>query len=159
VEKVFKANFKVRWGDLDILAHMHNTAYLDVAADVRMLYFESNGFSMRDFENRQIGPVVLRDEIEYFRELRHLDDFEVHHLLSGMSENCSQYRIRNDFFRYDGIKAASVTSTAGWFDLKKRTLVKPPQEIFDVIQKIVKTEDFEILPNKSSKKVSLYDLY
>lgn len=30
--------FHVRWGDMDFNAHMRNTAYLDISADVRMMY-------------------------------------------------------------------------------------------------------------------------
>ena len=31
------------WGDMDFNSHMRNTAYLDKAADVRMMFFASNG--------------------------------------------------------------------------------------------------------------------
>ena len=55
---------------MDFNAHMRNTAYLDLSADVRMMYFAEHGFSMREFETLKIGPVILKDEIEYFRELK-----------------------------------------------------------------------------------------
>jgi len=68
--EIFEKTFHVSWGDLDSNAHMKNTAYLDKAVDVRMMYFESQGFSVREFERLHLGPVVKTDEIEYFRELR-----------------------------------------------------------------------------------------
>jgi len=149
--EIYKVLLKVRWGDLDFNAHMANTAYLNAAADVRMMYFEEHGFSVRNFESLQIGPVVIKDEITYYKELRLLEDIEVHHLISGMSEDGSRFRFRNDVYRLDGKKAASVTTTAGWLDLKKRALVTPPQKLFEAMKGLVKTEDFEILPNSSQK--------
>jgi len=130
---------------------MANTAYLNTAADVRMMYFEENGFSVRNFENLRIGPVVMKDEIAYYKELRLLEDLEVHQLAAGISEDGSRFRFKNDFYRPDGKKAASVTTTAGWLDLNKRVLVTPPPKLFEAMQRLAKTEDFEILPNSNQK--------
>jgi acyl-CoA thioester hydrolase len=44
--ELFTKTFHVRWGDMDFNAHMKNTAYLDLAADVRMMYFQMNFFEM-----------------------------------------------------------------------------------------------------------------
>ncbi|MFZ5644267.1 MAG: thioesterase family protein [Bacillota bacterium] len=151
MHEIYKVCLKVRWGDLDFNAHMANTAYLNAAADVRMMYFEEHGFSVRNFENLQIGPVVMKDEITYYKELRLLEDIEVHHLVSGISEDGSRFRFQNDFYRSDGKKAASVATTAGWLDLNKRALVAPPPKLFEAMQNLAKTEDFEILPNSSHK--------
>jgi acyl-CoA thioester hydrolase len=35
-----------------------------------MMYFDENGISMRKFETLPIGPVVMMDEVEYYREMR-----------------------------------------------------------------------------------------
>jgi acyl-CoA thioester hydrolase len=45
----FTSRFRASWGQMDFNAHMANTAYLDLAADTRLLYFEEGGFSPRDF--------------------------------------------------------------------------------------------------------------
>lgn len=149
MQEIYKVHLKVRWGDLDFNGHMANTAYLNAAADARMMYFEENGFSVRNFEKLRIGPVVMKDEIVYYKELCLLEDLEVHHLVSGLSEDGSRFRFRNDFYRPDGKKAASVTTTAGWLDLNKRKLVAPPRDLYDAMQRLVRTEDFETLPNSS----------
>lgn len=151
MDEIYKVNLKVRWGDLDFNAHMANTAYLNAAADVRMMYFEENGFSVRNFENMRIGPVVMKDEIVYYKELRLLEDLEVHQLVAGISEDGSRFRFKNDFYRPDGKKAASVTTTAGWLDLNKRVLVTPPPKLFEAMQRLAKTKDFETLPNSTQK--------
>ena len=40
------------WGDMDFNAHMRNTAFLDKAADVRMMFFAEHGFPMEEFLRR-----------------------------------------------------------------------------------------------------------
>lgn len=147
MSEIFKRQFRARWADMDFNAHMCNTAYLDLAADVRMLFFEAHGFTMRNFENLQLGPVVMRDEIVYKREIRLLEPIDVHLLLAGISEDGSRMRLRNVFYKADGRKAASVTSTVGWMDLHQRALVTPPDVLYQAILKMARTEDFEILPN------------
>ena len=149
MSEIFKREFKARWGDMDFNGHMSNTAYLDLAGDVRMMYFEENGFPMKRFEELHMGPVVFKDEIEYFKEIRLMENIEVHHLIAGYSEDGSKFRIRNIFYRSDGKKAASITSTGGWLDLKARKLVLPPQKLFNAFKQLVKADDFEILPNRS----------
>lgn len=149
MSEIYKQNFIARWGDMDFNAHMANTAYLNIAADLRMIYFEENGFSMREFERLRIGPVVMKDEIEYYKEVRLLEDIEVHHLVAGVSEDGSRFRFRNVFYNAEGKKVATVTTTAGWLDLTKRVLVAPPPSLFETITRLVRTEDFQTLPNSS----------
>jgi len=57
------------WGDMDFNSHMKNTAYLDKAADVRQMFFIEHGFPMEELLRLRIGPVVMKDEVEYFREV------------------------------------------------------------------------------------------
>jgi acyl-CoA thioester hydrolase len=100
------------WADMDFNAHMRNTAYLDKSADVRMMYFAAHGFPRSGFARLQLGPVVMRDQIDYFRECRLLDQITVTLALAGLSEDASRMMLRNEFFR-DGVLCARVTSTAG----------------------------------------------
>ena len=41
--------FLAGWGTMDFNSHMANTAYLDMAADVRMAFFEEHGFPVAEF--------------------------------------------------------------------------------------------------------------
>ncbi|MGO4304293.1 thioesterase family protein [Cupriavidus sp. RAF12] len=143
-EKVLVAG----WGDMDFNAHMRNTAYLDKAADVRMMYFSSCGFSMSEFMRIKLGPVVMKDEIEYFREFQLLDDVRITLSLAGLSDDGSRMTLRNDFFR-QGTLAARVTSTAGWLDLNRRKLVCPPEALLQALQELARSEDFVVLPDSS----------
>jgi acyl-CoA thioester hydrolase len=133
------------WGDVDFNSHMRNTAYLDKAADVRMLFYEERGFSMGEFLRLRIGPVVRKDDLAYFREVRLLDRLTVTLALAGLSPDGSRWTVRNEFFLPDGQKAATVNSTGGWLDLNARKLVAPPAALFEAMTSLGRTDDFEAL--------------
>jgi acyl-CoA thioester hydrolase len=141
----FSRTFTVGWEHLDSNGHMANTAYLNLAVNVRMMFFQASGFAMQEFEKQRFGPVVRRDELEYFRELRLLDSVRVTVTLAGMSDDGSQFRLRSEYLRADGKGAAMVTSSGGWLDLAARRLIAPPDAIVRAFQSLVRTEDFATL--------------
>jgi acyl-CoA thioester hydrolase len=141
----FERTLYARWGDMDFNGHMKNTAYLDSSADVRMMFFEANGFSMREFERLRFGPVILKDELEYYRELRLLEPVRVTLEADGLSEDGMRFRLRNEFFREDGQKVARVTSSGGWLDLSARKLKAPPEELRKLLEILPRTADFQVL--------------
>lgn len=140
--ELFARTFHVGWGDMDFNAHMRNTAYLDRSADVRMMYFASRGFSMREFERLRIGPVVRRDEVEYFREMHLLEQVRVTLAVAGLSADATRFSMRNDFFREDGALVARVTSHGGWLDLAARKLTAPPAQLAQCLRELAHTEDY-----------------
>jgi acyl-CoA thioester hydrolase len=142
---MFERTLYARWGDMDFNGHMRNTAFLDAAADVRMMFFAANGFPMSEFERRRIGPVILRDELDYFRELRLLQPVRITLELAGLSEDGTRFRLVNQFYREDGTNAVRVTSTGGWLDLERRKLTAPPAELRTLLEQIDRIEPFEIL--------------
>lgn len=141
----FSHTFIVGWEHLDMNAHMKNTAYLDLAVNTRMLYFQAQGFAASEFERLHIGPVVRRDEIEYFRESRLLDTLRVTFALAGIRDDASRFRLRNELFRADGRLAARLTSEGGWLDLLTRKLVIPPEPLAQVLRALPHTDDFQIM--------------
>ena len=147
----FEKTFHVAWAHLDANGHMANTAYLDIAVDVRMMYFASQGFPVSEFARLRIGPVVRRDEVDYYREMHLLDPMRVTFTLAGLSDDASRFRIRNEIYREDGQLAARLTSLGGWFDLNVRKLVVPPEALANAIRALDKTDDFEKLESSVRK--------
>lgn len=140
--EAFERPFQVAWAHLDANGHMANTAYLDIAVDVRFMYFTSRGFPPEEFRKRRIGPVVRRDEVDYYRELRLLQPIRVNLLLVGLSEDASRFRIRNEIRRDDGEVAARITTLGGWFDLEARKLVAPPETLAAALRALVRADDY-----------------
>lgn len=136
----YKKSLVAGWGDMDFNRHMRNTAYLDKSADLRMMYFESQGFSMADFNRLQLGPVVQQDSVTYFREIHLLETFEVTLALRELSEDGSRFTLLNEFYKADGRLAARVESRGGWLDLSQRALVAPPAELLACLKAMPQAE-------------------
>ncbi|MBX3086609.1 MAG: thioesterase family protein [Anaerolineae bacterium] len=144
---MFEKMLYVRWGDTDANGHMRNTAYLDKSADVRMMFFAENGFPMDAFAQRRIGPVIMKDEVDYYREVHILAPLRVTFLLGGLAEDGSRFIIRNEFWRVEGDLAARVTSIGGWLDLAARKLVVPPESLLTAMRTLPHTDDYRDLPS------------
>jgi acyl-CoA thioester hydrolase len=145
----FRQNFRVGWGDLDGNHHMANRAFLDRAADTRVLFFAHHGFSVSRFASERIGPVILRDELVYRKELRLLDEFSVDLELFGLSLDGTRIELGNTFRTGEDVVAAVVRSEGVWFDLDKRRPRVPPADLDAVQRRMPRTEGFKELPPRS----------
>ena len=139
------------WGDMDFNSHMKNTAFLDKSADVRMMFFAENGFPVQEFSKLKLGPVVMKDEVQYFKEVRLLETFRATLALAGLAPDGSRFVMRNEFWRPDGKLAVRVTSTGGWLDLVGRKLIVPPTPLLDSMRVLERTADFAELPSSIRK--------
>ena len=144
---MFAKQLVAGWGDMDFNSHMRNTAYLDKSADVRMMFFADSGFPMQEFSRLKIGPVVKTDTIEYFKEIKLLEEFKVELSVKGLAEDGSRFIFQNEFFRLDGKLAARVVSHGGWLNHLERKLTLPPEALLNVIRELSKTDDFQVLPS------------
>ena len=145
---MYQKQMTAGWGDMDFNAHMRNTAFLDKSADVRMMYFAENGFPMSEFVRLKIGPVIMKDEIEYFREIHLLEEFSLHLAVAALAEDGSRVSFNNAFYRNDGKLAARVTSLGGWLDLSTRKLTAAPPDLAKVLTKAPRSEDFRVIAGK-----------
>jgi acyl-CoA thioester hydrolase len=135
------------WGDMDFNSHMKNTAYLDKCADVRQMFLNENGFPVEAFSRLHIGPVVMKDELEYFKEVGLQQEIMVTYALAGQATDGSRFLLRHEIFRPDGKLAARVTSTGGWLDLTERKLIAPPPALLAAMNRLERTSDFMVLPS------------
>jgi hypothetical protein len=55
------------WADMDFNSHMKGTAFLDKACDARLMFLTEHGYPMSEFSRLKLGPVAMRDELEYQR--------------------------------------------------------------------------------------------
>lgn len=142
------------WADMDFNSHMKNTAYLDKAADVRQMFLIDHGFPMEEFLRLRIGPVVRRDEVEYFNEVGLQQQITVTYALAGHAEDGSRFLLRHEIFRADGKLSARVTSAGGWLNLAERKLMVPPPALLAAMNSLEKTDDFTVLPSSIKPRVA-----
>jgi acyl-CoA thioester hydrolase len=144
MSEIFEKTFHVGWANVDFNGHLGNTSFLDLAVDVRMFYFAENGFSVQEFQRQKFGPVIMKDEIEYYKEMYLLDKIRITFEGAGMSDDVSRFKIRNEFYREDGRLAARLNTIGGWLSFETRKLIAPPKELADVMKNLARTVDFEV---------------
>ncbi|MDV6236594.1 acyl-CoA thioesterase [Leptospira ellisii] len=69
--KSFTHMVKVRWVDLDENGHVNNGVYQSYFDEARRAAFAETGLSLNDLRSRNIGPVILKAELEYKAELKY----------------------------------------------------------------------------------------
>jgi acyl-CoA thioester hydrolase len=150
METNFLKEFIVGWGDLDANNHMRNTAYLDVAGTARFSFFAQQGFPISRFRELHFGPIVFKDEVEYFRELMLLESFSVSFLQDGMNPDGSIFRIVNEFVNSRGQRAALVKTHGAWFNLDQRKIQPPPPDLLAVMRSLPKTSAYAEIPSRNA---------
>ncbi len=131
---------------MDFNGHMANWAYLNLAADVRMAFFAEHGFPPREFRRLGLGPVMRKDELEYFREVGLHETVTAAYAALAMSPDGSRFVVENEIWSAAGERAATFTSTGGWLDLRERKLVAPPTALLAVFQQVPRAPGFVELP-------------
>jgi acyl-CoA thioester hydrolase len=148
-ESRYEKTFEVRASDLDLNRHLTSSAYLEYAIHARMSSLAELGL-LPVLEAERIAPVVFRDEIDYRRELRVLDQVNVSVELAGLSADGSRWRLHHEFTRSDGDLSARIRTNGAWFHLKTRKLTVPPPVLARDFATLHRTDDFEVLPPPSS---------
>jgi acyl-CoA thioester hydrolase len=131
---------------MDFNGHMANAAYLNLAADVRMAFFAEHGFPPSEFRRLALGPVIRKDELEYFREVGLHDTVKVTYAALAMSPDGARFLVENEIWSASGERAAVVRSTGGWLDLQARKLVAPPAPVLAAFAQVPRVAGFVELP-------------
>lgn len=135
---------KVMWSQLDANMHLRHSAYADFAAQARLELLEKLGCGMKEFARYKIGPVLFREELIYFKEVRGSDTVRMTCELSKLSEDQSRWSFEQHLYRGDGVKAATINVDGAWIDLEKRKLAILPQELLQLFAAIPKKEGFTL---------------
>lgn len=132
---------------MDWNSHMANTAYLNKAVDARVLTLAEKGFPLEEFIRLRLGVVVMRDEVEYKREVKWMEEIEISFSVAGLAPDGSRFKVQNEVRRTNGDLAARITSTGGFMDLDARKLVAPPPAVLAAYLSLPRTEDYVELPS------------
>ncbi len=144
----FKIDFKTKWSDFDANKHMRHTAYNDFAAEARLRFFLANGYNLASFNKLQIGPILFKEETNFYREISLGQDITVELAMKGYSEAGERWKISHNIIKADGVVAATIEVYGAWLDLKARKLCKPPENMTTVFNELPRTADFEMIPLK-----------
>ncbi|WP_010522092.1 acyl-CoA thioesterase [Aquimarina agarivorans] len=148
---MFLNKFDIRWSDLDPNQHLANSAYTNFMSATRMAYMTKQGVSYNDLKKHSIGPVVLREEIHYFKEVFPGKPVYVSQEVFAVSEEGSFYKIRHNFYDDQGGNFARGEMLGTWLDMKTRKIVAPPSEIYDPLMGSNHAADFKILTKEETR--------
>ncbi|MBS9766249.1 MAG: thioesterase family protein [Flavobacteriaceae bacterium] len=146
--EIYKVHFTTRWSDFDANLHMRHTAYNDYAAEVRLRYFNEAGWTMQKLTKEGLGPVLLREETSFFKEIHIGKDISVTMELEASSEDFRKWKFKQIVYNENDEVSAEIMVFGGWIDLKKRKLVVPPKELIEFCNAITKSESYTLIPSK-----------
>ncbi len=146
--KPFSQTFQVRWADLDPNRHMRHTAFNDYATQVRTRFFYENGIDIDFFEENHCGVVLFREETLFFKEVGQNEDITIDMELAAISKDGGRFKIVQQVYKKNGQPAAQITVEGAWFDLVTRKLIQPPAQALAMVNRLVKTDDFQEVVTK-----------
>jgi acyl-CoA thioester hydrolase len=144
--------FLAGWADMDWNSHMANTAYLNKVVDARVLALAEKGFPMEEFVRLRLGVVIMKDELEYKREVMWMEEIDITFSIAGLAPDGSRFKVQNEVRRENGDLAARIISTGGFMDLDARKLVAPPPAVLDAYRSLPRTEDYVELPSSLKRR-------
>lgn len=148
---MFLNKIKVRWNDLDANGHLANASYVALMSATRVEYAESLGFTFVDFKKMMIGPVALREQVHYFKEVFLGAPIYISQELQGASKDGIFYKIRHNFYDNEGNNFARGEMLGAWIDLKGRKLTSLPPEVASKFLKKNRTKDFHFFTKEETR--------
>jgi len=148
---MFLNKIKLRWNDLDANGHLANASYVALMSATRVEYAKSLGFTFVDFKKMMVGPVALREEVHYFKEVFLGAPIYISQELLGSGENHVFYKIRHNFYDSKGNNFARGEMLGAWIDLKTRKLTQLPEKVATKFFEKNKTKDFHYFTKEDTR--------
>lgn len=135
-------NVEVRWSDLDPNFHLRHSVYYDWGAYCRMCFFMENGLTPDVLQQQQVGPILLREECQFRREIHFGDNCTIDMVVLHARQDLSRWTIQHQIKKNDHTLAAIVTIDGAWLNTKERKMTLPPEIGHQVFQKLPKHPEF-----------------
>ncbi|MBD3616066.1 MAG: thioesterase family protein [Gracilimonas sp.] len=150
--QTYSKTIEVTWADMDPNRHMRHSVYNDYAAQTRVGMFSDFGLSITEISRLGFGPVLFREETQFLREISLLEIITVTCALTTMRRDGSRWSFLHEIIKEgeDGIKAAQIAVDGAWLNLESRKLGTIP-ELGEVMNRFPKTENFEWIPDSTSR--------
>ncbi len=146
--------FEVLWVDLDLNGHLGHTAYSRYANNVRAAFFtDLFKVTPENFTEQNIGPIVIREFIEYKREVRLNAKIIIDMAIAGLSRDYSRWVICHHVY-INGKVACIINMEGAWLNLKLRKMISPIEHIKGGIDKVPKTKNFKIIGQRDRLKMT-----
>jgi len=149
---MYTKEFEIRWSDVDANRHLRNSAYIDFMSHTRMSFFLDKGFGQVQLAKMNLGPVALHEHMYYFKEVFPGTPIKVSLELNGISEDGMFFEFMHNFYDTNGRNIARCEMMGAWIDLKSRKLTGLPEDLFEYLENLDKTNEFRILTKEDTRK-------
>ncbi len=139
--EIYKQSIDIRWSDLDPNFHVKHSAYYDFGAYCRMCFLTDFGSSPKYLLQHNLGPVLLREECIFKRELHFGDEVMIDLQLKKAARDFSRWTNVHEIQK--NLKTAAIITVDGaWIDTEKRKLIAPPEFAVNTFQQMHFAEGF-----------------
>ncbi|OPX54577.1 acyl-CoA thioester hydrolase [Oceanospirillum multiglobuliferum] len=128
-DALYEKTIEVRWSDCDANQHMRHSAYADFCAHTRVGFMHQVGINEKWLKEHGLGPVLFKEETEYFRELFMGELVRVTLEAGEPTGSEKSICVINHLYNAKGELAARHRAVFGWFDMTQRKVVKLPETI------------------------------
>ena len=140
---IFNKHLSIRWSDLDANFHLRHSVYYDFGAQLRLDILTSLGLTIEIMREQHFGPVLLREECVFRREIRLNDHVVINGKLAKLSADASRWTIQHEFLGLNEKVLATLTVDGGWIDTRLRKFVTAtPAVVIEAFGRIPRTESF-----------------
>jgi len=142
--QVYSKKPEVRWADIDPNFHVLHSKYYDFAAYCRMSFMAEHGITTDLMIEKNIGPIIFREECIFKKEIKFGDEITVTLMLVKLSEDSRKWTMINELLVNGDNLAAVITVEGAWMDTKHRKVTAPPEAFKKGFDAIPKTINFNL---------------
>lgn len=139
----FVKQVDIRWSDLDPNFHLRHSVYYDWGAFVRVSFLHENGLTAEVMNERHIGPILLREEALFKREIKYGDKIEMSLQLLKCKRNLSRWSMQHEVWRNRDTLCAVITIDGAWLDTQLRKITFPPESFVPAFEQLPKSKNFD----------------
>ena len=139
----YKKKVEIRWSDLDPNFHLRHSVYYDWGAFLRMSFLVEHGLTPEVMMLEKIGPILLREEAVFKKEIHFGDAIEINVKVSKLSPDIRRWSMVHEIWKNSDKLSAIITVDGAWIDTEKRKRATPPDIFKQCFDSIPKTENFE----------------
>jgi acyl-CoA thioester hydrolase len=141
----FIETLQVRWSDLDPNFHLRHSVYYDWGAMCRLDFLNKYGLTPSVMMKHQFGPIILREECIFKREIQLGDNITINLKLIKAKRDYSRWSFQHTIMKNGDTVSAILTVDGAWMDTVKRKMTAPPPDAANVFERIEQGENFEWL--------------
>lgn len=133
---------EVRWSDLDPNFHLRHSVYYDFGAYCRVCFFIDHDLTPAVLTTNHLGPILLREECVFRRELHFGDKVSINLKLMKSNASFSRWTIQHEIIKNENTLSALITVDGAWMDTDKRKIIVPPEFVIPAFEKLPRAADF-----------------